>query len=108
VQRAIALVEDPLIRKLLKDILVRHGFGVFDYNQKGAIDILAASGCANHVLVTNMPAPFLQFAERLPLVYLSSSPDPDLAARFHSCRCVKKPFQPEELVDAVRLLADGA
>lgn len=56
------------------------------------------------ILVTNSPALFLEFADTVRLLYLSSSPDPRLEALFPDCRVVRKPFAPEELVRAVEQL----
>jgi hypothetical protein len=53
------------------------------------------------ILVTNAPAPFLEFADQIRLLYLSSCPDPRLKAQFSSCRMVRKPFTPADLVHAV-------
>jgi hypothetical protein len=60
------------------------------------------------VLISNAPAEFLEFAESVPLVYLSSTPDAALAARFRACRTVRKPFRAQTLLEAIEELTGVA
>jgi hypothetical protein len=59
------------------------------------------------ILLTNQPAKFMEFAGHVPLLYLSSAPDSSIASAFRSCRVLRKPFHPKELIEAVDGLAPG-
>lgn len=41
------------------------------------------------VLITNSPWLFLEFSADLPVIYLSSTPMPDIASAFRACRTAK-------------------
>jgi CheY-like chemotaxis protein len=101
----ILVVEDPMIGKLVRGILRRFGYTV------SVCDIpetLARMRSGNRVMViTNTPAPFLEFAGAVPLLYLGASPDPDLAGHFQRCYTLAKPFHPRDLLNAVRQLAEA-
>jgi hypothetical protein len=58
--------------------------------------------------LTNIPREFLAFSGRIPLLYLAAAPDPELAARFQSCRMVRKPFHAGELIEALDELEAAA
>lgn len=98
----IILVEDPFIRNYVRFLLVRHGYSVLDTDVSRACELLHADG--GSVVVTNEPEPFVNFAAKIAIIYLSTSPDLDLASRFPSCRVVRKPFRPEDLLTAIRQL----
>ncbi len=98
----VAVIEDPFIRKLLRDILTRHGYRVAEYSVQHAVELLQSGAQKIHVLITNTPANFLQFADVMPLLYLAAAPDEGVAARFRRCRSVKKPFLASDLLAAVR------
>jgi len=72
-----------------------------------AAALLRAGDCGVSLLISNVPEEFLEFAERTPLVYLSSTPNPALAARFRACRTVCKPFRAETLLSAMEELTAG-
>jgi DNA-binding NarL/FixJ family response regulator len=101
----VAVVEDPFIRKLLKDLLSRHGYQVVEYSSSRAVALLSARSEQVNLIITNAPAEFLPFAQWLPVLYLAAAPDTDLASRFTRCRCVRKPFLAEDLLNAVADLA---
>ena len=101
----VVVVEDPLVSKLVRAVLQRHGYEVRLAGPAEAAAALKDSQSQVGVLVTNAPQPFLEFAERIPLVYLTSGPDVLMEAAFLSCRVVLKPFLPEELVRAVGAVA---
>ena len=61
-----------------------------------------------NLLISNAPEEFLEVAERIPLVYLSSTPDPSVAARFRACRTVRKPFRAQTLLEAIEELTGAA
>ena len=98
----IILVEDPFIRNYLRFLLARHGYSVLDTDSSRACESLRSDGV--NVVITNEPEPFVSVANQVAVIYLSTSPDMDLAARFKSCQIVRKPFRPEELLAAVRQL----
>ncbi len=102
----VAVIEDPFIRKLLRDILTRRGYRVVGYSVQQALDLLGTGTEPVSLVITNAPAEFLRFAQGMPVLYLSAAPDPELAACFPSCRCVRKPFQAEELIEAVKELTE--
>lgn len=101
-QGAIVIVEDPYIRKYLRDVLARHGYRVVGSNPHAATEMLRSETEQVDLVITNSPGDFLAFADTLPLLYLSGAPDLDLASRFFCCRVLKKPFHPDHLVAAVR------
>src|SRR5690348_350736 len=97
----VVVVEDPLVSKLVRTVLQRHGYQVKLAAPEEASAMLAAPDSKKGVLVTNSPDAFLQYSDRVPLLYLTSYPNVLLEAAFRSCRVVVKPFVPEELVRAV-------
>ena len=67
---------------------------------------LVRGNAANLALViTNTPSLFTAFAERVPILYLAAMPDMVLAARFRTCRALRKPFHPRQFLEAVEELA---
>jgi DNA-binding response OmpR family regulator len=95
------VVEYPLVSKLVRTVLQRHGYAVQLTDRAGAAEMLAAPDSTIGVLVTNSPGSFLEFSDRVSLLYLTSAPNAILEAAFRSCRVVVKPFVPGELVAAV-------
>jgi CheY-like chemotaxis protein len=104
-EKSLVVVEDVLISKLVRTVLQKHGYSVVTVGPSEATGILRSATEPDEILLTNAPSHFLEFAERIPLLYLTSSPDPDVAAAFRSCRVVRKPFSPNELVEAVESLS---
>lgn len=94
----VLVVEDPLVSKLLRTVLQRHGYAVKLASPEEATSLLADPEANIGVLLTNTPGVFLEFSQRVRLLYLTSSPDLAFEAAFHSCRVVRKPFVPEELI----------
>jgi hypothetical protein len=103
-QGAIVIVEDPYIRKYLRDLLTRHGYRVVGSDANAASGMLRSQTGDVDLVITNEPAAFVAFARTVRLLYLSGVPDFDLASRFSFCRTLKKPFHPDHLVAAVREL----
>jgi hypothetical protein len=101
---AIVVVEDPFIQQYLRHVLVRHGYRVVRSDARSLKDMLRAGTERVNLAITNAPQDFLSFAGSLPLVYTAGAPDLELASRFSYCRVLKKPFQPEHLLTAVREL----
>src|ERR1043166_5107658 len=100
----VAFIEDPFIRKLLRDILTRHGYHVAEYSVQHALELLNSGAQPIYLLITNSPADFVEFADAIPLLYLAAAPDERVAAQFRRCRMVKKPFAAGDLLTAVREL----
>ena len=98
------VVEDAFISKLVKTVLHKHGYSSVAVGPSEATNILNAPDAPEEILLTNSPAQFLEFSQKVPLLYLSSSPDPLMQMAFRSCRVVRKPFAPKELVEAVKQL----
>jgi len=101
---SLVVVEDPLVSNLVRAVLQRRGYRVTPATIPEVLVLLRGPEPFTGILVTNSPASFLEFADGLRLLYLSSSPDPRLEALFPSCRAVRKPFAPEELVRVVEEL----
>lgn len=100
----VVVVEDPLVSNLVRAVLQRHGYQVKLAQPQEAAGLLASPDSGVRVLVTNSPRTFLEFADRVPLLYLSSAPDILLRAAFSSCQVVLKPFAPDDLVRGVAAL----
>ncbi len=100
--RRVIVVEDLFIANYLDSLLSPRGYAVALAGAERASTLLRTGPA---VLVTNAPAEFLEFAEVTPLLYLSAAPDSELAARFHACRMVKKPFRATDLLDALEELS---
>jgi hypothetical protein len=95
----IIVIEDPFIRSYLRFLLSRHGYSMVDSDASRASRLLDSNGGA--LVITNKPEPLVPFAHKLALIYLATAPDMDLASQFPACRVIRKPFQPEELVQAI-------
>ena len=104
----LVVVEDILISRLVKTVLEKHGYTAVVADPPKAAGILRSAAPKPDILLTNKPGPFLEFATRIPLLYLTSSPDPTLQAAFRRCRVVRKPFSPDELISAVSELHQNA
>jgi len=104
-EKSLVVVEDVLVSKLVRTVLQKHGYSVVTVGLSEAAGILRSATAPNEILLTNAPSQFLEFAEKIPLLYLTSSPDPEMQAAFRSCRVVRKPFVPNELVEAVEKLS---
>ena len=101
------VVEDPLISKFIQKVLQRKGHTVILTGAREAAKMLRSPEADIGILLTNEPARFLEFAGQVPLLYLSSAPDSSIASTFRSCRMLRKPFHPKELMEAVDGLAEG-
>lgn len=100
----LVVVEDLLIANLVRAVLRREDYTVTVADIGEASALLRRPDPFDGILVTNRPSLFLDFADSVRLLYLSSAPDPQLHARFRRCRVVRKPFAPADLVEAVREL----
>ena len=100
----ILVAEDPFINSFLRTVLSRHGHAVVAGEPYHASDLLLGGSISADVVITNTPQAFLSFADRLPLLYIAASPDPEVAARFRNCRVLRKPFRNDDLLEAVEEL----
>jgi DNA-binding response OmpR family regulator len=102
----VIVVEDPLVSNLLRTVLNRHGYSVKLASPAEAASLLADPDAHIGILLTNTPGVFLEFSQRIPLLYLTSSPEVLYETAFHACRVVRKPFAPEELIRSLKELVD--
>ena len=100
----VLVVEDPLVSKLVRAVLQKHGYEVKVRTEAEAAALLQAGDSQVGVLLTNSPEAFLEFGSQVPLLYLTSSPNVLFQAAFRACRVVVKPFVPDELVRAMGVL----
>jgi hypothetical protein len=98
----IIVIEDPFIRSYLRFLLSRHGYSMVDSDASRVCHLLDSRG--GGLVITNKPEPLVPCAHKFALIYLATAPDMDLASRFPACRVVRKPFQPDELVQAIEEL----
>lgn len=106
-QRSLVVVEDPLISNLVRSLLRRRDYAVTVARAADALAFFRRPDPFGVILVTNTPMLFLDFAESVRLLYLSSAPDPQAEARFRRCRVLRKPFAPGDLLQAVRELDES-
>jgi hypothetical protein len=99
----IIVFEDHLIANLVRAVLRKHGYNIVVTSAAQAAELIGDSE-KKKLLITNSPQCFLEFADRVPLLYLTSAPDHELRSAFVACRVVHKPFTPQELLDAVQAL----
>jgi len=99
------VVEDPSIRRFVAGVLKRQGHQVVEAEMAEALRSLREHKSDVSLLVTNAPTQFLEFAATVPLLYIAAFPDPAMAARFHRCLTLTKPFRPIELAECAAELA---
>jgi len=102
--KTILVVEDGLVSKLVRAVLQRHGYAVTIAEATEAEALLQSPESHVGLLITNTPGHFLELAARVPLLYLTSQPDPVFETIFRDCLIVVKPFIPEDLVAAAAAL----
>jgi hypothetical protein len=103
----ILVVEDPSVSSFLRAVLQKHGHRVVIGEGVRSGELLRQGSIAPHLVITNRPEIFLQFAGTLPLLYIAANPDSDVASKFPNCRVLRKPFANGELLEAVEQLAHG-
>jgi hypothetical protein len=101
------VVEDPLVSRLIGGILKRAGYCVTEADTRRGVEQLRDWPDRYNLLITNTPGAFLEFAERVPLIYVAANPDEDLAARFSHCVPLTKPFLPVRLLEVAGHLVDS-
>ena len=100
----IAVTEDPFIRKLLGDVLKKHGYRVVGSSASNTIEMIESGREPVELVITNEPGEFMSVAGKVPLLYLAAVPDPAMGSHFAYFRALSKPFRPEELLAAVEEL----
>jgi hypothetical protein len=103
--KTLIVVEDLSISRLVRSVLQKKGRSAVVATPAEATEMLRAPESEAQILVTNTPDKFLEFAESVPLLYLTSSPILQLQYAFRNCRVVRKPFVPRDLVQAIDELA---
>jgi hypothetical protein len=97
----IAVAEDPFVRKYVGALLAKHGFRIAESDSRLTRKLIESGDLKPDVLITNDPGAFAAFADELAVLYLSAAPDPFLVRPFKRSRMVRKPFQAEQLLDAL-------
>jgi len=101
------VVEDPFVSGLLRSLLTGQGYRVALASVSHGLELLRSAQAIPDLLITNQPAPFATMGDSLPLLYLAASPDPQQAAAFPNCSTLRKPFEPRQLLEAVRHLVES-
>ena len=101
----IVIVEDPAIRRLVKSVLGRDGHQVLECGAEQALRYVTAGEEPVKLLITNRPQEFSELENTVPILYLTSTPDWDIARRTRQLRVLQKPFHAKDLIEAVRDLA---
>lgn len=101
----IAVTEDPFIRKYLGDVLKRRGYRVVGSDATHTIEWIESGSETVDLVITNTPADFEPVADKVAVLYIAAVPDPEIGLRFSAFRALKKPFQPDQLLAAVKELA---
>jgi DNA-binding response OmpR family regulator len=101
----LVVVEDVAISTLIRTLLRRESYTVIVTSTANALLLLRQPGGFHGILLTNTPEDFKEFAETVPLLYLSGAPDPRVQQLFRNCRVVSKPFVRAELLAALKQLA---
>ena len=97
----VVVCENPLVENYIRFVLEKMGCPVILCEPEQALEMLRTQQQVD-LLITNRPTEFLPVAGALPLVYLSSTPDPAVASQFSRLRVLEKPFRAEDLTRAVR------
>lgn len=97
----IVIVEDPFIRRLVRSVLGRSGHDVIESDAQEAYRLAAREPGFVKLFITNKPDVFEHLEQTVPILYLATSPDWDLASRFKKLRVLQKPFHARDLLEAV-------
>lgn len=98
---AIVIVEDPFIRRMVRSVLRRSGYRVMELGEKDALKLAAEGRGSVKLVITNQPHLFEGLDSAIPILYLATLPDWDLASRLTNLRVLRKPFHAHELLEAV-------
>jgi hypothetical protein len=99
--RTVAVAEDPFIGRFLRTLLGRHGFQTVDNDLSVTLKLMESGQLKPDFLITNTPGAFSEFADQVRIVYLAATPDPALVRAFRNSRTLRKPFQAEQLLQAL-------
>ena len=102
----IVIVEDPFIRRFVRSVLERSGHDVMESDAQDAYKLAANGSASVKLLITNKPDIFEHLEQTLPMLYLASCPDWELASRFSNLRVLQKPFHAQDLLEAVGAATD--
>ncbi|HUI57117.1 MAG TPA: hypothetical protein VLY04_19210 [Bryobacteraceae bacterium] len=97
----VLVAEDPFVGSFLRTLLQRRGYKVVNAQASHGMELMLAGDIRAALVITNTPEAFLPLADEIPLLYIAAAPDLSLAARFASCRVLRKPFHSDDLVRAV-------
>ena len=97
----VLVADDPFVCSFLRTVLQRHGHHVVIAEASRASQCLREGGVTADLVITNQPEAFLLLAATVPMLYIAANPDPDLAAQFHNCQVLRKPFRNDALLEAV-------
>jgi DNA-binding response OmpR family regulator len=103
----IVIVEDPSISRLVKNVLRREGRQVVVTDAQQALTLMEQGDSQVRLLITNRPHAFARLDGFVPVLYLTSAPDWELAARTRGLRVLQKPFHAKDLVEAVGEIIPG-
>lgn len=103
----VLIVEDPWICKFLGSVLARAGHRTVEADAQHGVDLVRSGEVNVKALITNTPAAFRAVAEKVPLVYTTSCPDPEATQGFRQCRVLQKPFHAGQLLEALHQVNDG-
>jgi len=104
VSTGIMVVEDALVRGFLRAVLQLHGHHAICLEASEGVRLLASGVSGVALLITNVPDRFAEFAGQVPVLYLSSCPDPALVAGFRANRVLSKPFRTVQFLSCVEQL----
>jgi DNA-binding response OmpR family regulator len=97
----IVVVEDPLIRRYVRNVLGKSGHQVMESDAQDALKLASDGSVMLKLVITNQPQVFEDLDRSVPILYLSATPDWTLASRLPNMRVLLKPFRAHELLEAV-------
>ena len=95
----IVLLEDPRISGLLRAIVQQMGFHAVESEPAEALAFVQSG--RGSLVITNRPRVFLEVADKIRLIYVSSTHDMSLADQFPVCRILRKPFRPSDVAELI-------
>jgi hypothetical protein len=98
----VLIVEDRFICTYLRSVLTRAGYRAVEAEHRTAVSLIHSGEVPVKAIITNAPETLQAEASRLPLIYTTSCPNPDATEGYRCYRILRKPFQPADLLDALR------